>query len=131
MQHEIDEDYWSVAGEGMWYRGAYDYMPRWEATATLGLISNNRAIAPIQDAPAGKVLFADVEQAKQSAKHYDATAELMPDDFPDKRVILFFALCGHLRAGGLRVAAIRARFAQIEHIDSLVAPYCMSSFLAP
>ncbi|BGP53472.1 hypothetical protein JCM8202_001116 [Rhodotorula sphaerocarpa] len=47
----------------------------------------------------------------------------MPDDFPDKRVILFFALYGHLRAGGLRVAAIRARFAQIEHIDSLVAPY--------
>ncbi|BGP53473.1 hypothetical protein JCM8202_001117 [Rhodotorula sphaerocarpa] len=47
LDHEIDEDYWSVAGEGMWYRGAYDHMPRWEATATLGLISNNRAIAPI------------------------------------------------------------------------------------
>lgn len=106
------------------FRLAFDSLPRWEAIAGLGFAHGNRAAEPLGDFPTGKVVFADLEEARKAAKYYDEAVAMMPDDFHDKPGLMWIALYYHLRAGGLRVAAIRDRVAAAERVEAILEPYC-------
>ncbi|POY76062.1 hypothetical protein BMF94_0785 [Rhodotorula taiwanensis] len=122
LDDKIPAAYWQRSNDIAWRLG-YEALPQWEANAALGLIGNIRVAESLGDTKvAGVVKFADIEAAKRAAKYYDLAASLMPDDFHDKRMIMYCALYAHLRAGGLRVSAIRSRIAAIQHCDSKVSP---------
>lgn len=128
LDDKIPAAYWQRSNDIAWRLG-YEALPQWEANAALGLIGNIRVAKSLGDTKvAGVVKFADIEAAKRAAKYYDLAASLMPDDFHDKRMIMYCALYAHLRAGGLRVSAIRSRIAAIQHCDSKVSPCCEHDF---
>ncbi|GAA5979714.1 hypothetical protein JCM10908_003017 [Rhodotorula pacifica] len=123
LDDKIPESYWAESADDPTFRLSFDDLPRWEATAAIGLVHNKRATEPFEDMPRGKVVFADVEEARKAAKYYDSAASMMPDDFHDKSTMMWIALYNHLRAGGLRVAAIRDRVAAAERVDAILEPY--------
>ncbi|GAA5979711.1 hypothetical protein JCM10908_003016 [Rhodotorula pacifica] len=105
------------------FRLAFDNLPRWEAHAGLGYVNYVRVCDSLRDFPEGEVVFADHDAATECAKQYQAAADLMADDFVDKRIMLYDALYGYLRAGGLTVREVRERVAEAEHVDAIVTPY--------
>ncbi|GAA5881167.1 hypothetical protein JCM3774_003994 [Rhodotorula dairenensis] len=121
-QDKLPESFWT-GRDDFRFRLAFDNLPHWEAIAAFGLVHSQRAMKPLGDFPRGKVVFADLDEARKSAKFYDEAAALMPDDYHGKGLMLWCALYAHLRAGGLRVAAIRDRFAAAERVDAIVEPY--------
>ncbi|GAA5954373.1 hypothetical protein JCM8115_004566 [Rhodotorula mucilaginosa] len=123
LEDTIPESFWGVGEDDPRFRLAFDSLPRWEAIAGLGFAHGNRAAEPLGDFPTGKVVFADLEEARKAAKYYDEAVAMMPDDFHDKPGLMWIALYYHLRAGGLRVAAIRDRVAAAERVEAILEPY--------